>query len=230
MISEDELQALKQQIKERLAALQHADDTHEDRLQMGGELSYYDNHPADSGTDLFEREKDQALHEHEDHERQELLFALERINHGTYGICQETGAPIPLERLQALPEARTVATVTADEHLASDRPVEEDILSSMPSSFSQPDDNRYDGEDAWQEVATYGSSDSPSDIQDPAIQNYVDINEANEERVGAVERHDSFMASRDLDGAGHINVQSKSHEAYEDALDDEAQTGEDFLS
>ena len=29
-----------------------------------GELSNYDNHPADTGTDLYEREKDIALNEH----------------------------------------------------------------------------------------------------------------------------------------------------------------------
>ncbi len=29
-----------------------------------GELSSYDNHPADEGTDLYEREKDIALNEH----------------------------------------------------------------------------------------------------------------------------------------------------------------------
>lgn len=33
-----------------------------------GELSSYDNHPADTGTELFEREKDIALNDHAEYE------------------------------------------------------------------------------------------------------------------------------------------------------------------
>lgn len=40
-----------------------------------------------------------------------LLFqidkALQRIEEGTYGICEITGAPIPLKRLEAIPYATT---------------------------------------------------------------------------------------------------------------------------
>lgn len=35
--------------------------------------------------------------------------ALERIDKGTYGICQECGQEIPFERLKALPEASVCA-------------------------------------------------------------------------------------------------------------------------
>lgn len=31
--------------------------------------------------------------------------ALDRIDRGTYGVCDRCGAPIPLERLEAIPEA-----------------------------------------------------------------------------------------------------------------------------
>lgn len=36
--------------------------------------------------------------------------ALERIEAGTYGICEKCGSPIPVERLEALPHARNCAT------------------------------------------------------------------------------------------------------------------------
>jgi DnaK suppressor protein len=36
----------------------------------------------------------------------ELKDALERLDDGTYGICQECGEPIPWERLQIIPETR----------------------------------------------------------------------------------------------------------------------------
>src|SRR5690625_6037438 len=68
-----------------------------------GELSSYDNHPADMGTELFERGKDVALNEHAEKELEEINSALHAIDEGTYGICVECGADIPFERLEAVP-------------------------------------------------------------------------------------------------------------------------------
>ncbi len=42
-------------------------------------------------------------------ELSEVDAALKRIEEGTYGICEKTGRPIPVERLEAYPAARTVA-------------------------------------------------------------------------------------------------------------------------
>lgn len=36
-----------------------------------------------------------------------IKTALEKIENGTYGICEETGEPIPTARLEANPAART---------------------------------------------------------------------------------------------------------------------------
>jgi len=36
----------------------------------------------------------------------EIDDALDRIENGTYGICEGTGQPIPKERLEAIPWAR----------------------------------------------------------------------------------------------------------------------------
>ncbi|WP_353626170.1 hypothetical protein [Bacillus sp. JCM 19041] len=62
------------------------------------ELSEYDNHPADNATDLFDREKDAAIHQHIEEELHEVEHALNKIVNGTYGICEKTGKPIPFER------------------------------------------------------------------------------------------------------------------------------------
>jgi DnaK suppressor protein len=40
---------------------------------------------------------------------EEVNAALKRIAEGTYGICEKTGKPIPVERLEAYPAARTLA-------------------------------------------------------------------------------------------------------------------------
>ncbi len=71
------------------------------------ELADYDQHPADSASDTFEREKDLSILEQLEAELAELQAALERIDNGTYGIDEVTGDPIDPARLEALPTART---------------------------------------------------------------------------------------------------------------------------
>lgn len=40
-------------------------------------------------------------------ELRDVLDALEKMDAGTYGICEKTGTEIPIERLRAYPAART---------------------------------------------------------------------------------------------------------------------------
>ncbi|HET7628770.1 MAG TPA: TraR/DksA C4-type zinc finger protein [Bacillales bacterium] len=102
--------------------------------QSSGELSQYDNHPADEATAVFEREKDWALLNQVREELRDVNVALKKMDAGTYGICEATGKRIPLERLQAIPTARTI--VEAAPSLVSDyRPVEEDVLRNMEKEY-----------------------------------------------------------------------------------------------
>jgi len=71
------------------------------------ELSNYDQHPADSGSDTFEREKDLGILDDLEAELAEIEAAIERIDNGTYGIDEVTGRPIDPARLEAVPVART---------------------------------------------------------------------------------------------------------------------------
>src|ERR1700704_1814768 len=73
--------------------------------QVSG-LADYDQHPADMGSETFEREKDLSILEQLEDELAELQAALERIDAGTYGIDEVTGDPIAPERLDAVPTAR----------------------------------------------------------------------------------------------------------------------------
>jgi DnaK suppressor protein len=84
-----------------------------------GELTSYDNHLADSATQLEEREKQRALHETAINLLEEVNEALERINTGSYGICVDTGEPISYERLKALPYAKR--TVEAQKELDKEK-------------------------------------------------------------------------------------------------------------
>jgi DnaK suppressor protein len=72
----------------------------------GSELSSFDQHPGDSGTETFEMEKNVSLLEQVDDELLEVEAALQRVEQGTYGSCQVCGRPIGDERLEAMPATR----------------------------------------------------------------------------------------------------------------------------
>ena len=63
------------------------------------------NHVADVGTDVMEQEKDLVLIGNLQERLREVDHALERMDEGTYGICERCGKPINPERLEALPSA-----------------------------------------------------------------------------------------------------------------------------
>jgi DnaK suppressor protein len=51
--------------------------------------------------------KDNTILHQQEHEREETLHALGKIKNGTFGICEKSSDPIPVERLRANPIART---------------------------------------------------------------------------------------------------------------------------
>lgn len=85
-----------------------------------GELSSYDNHPADLGTETYERGKDLALSEHAERELEEINAALHAMEEGTYGICKVCSMDIPYDRLLALPTAIRVSTIRRNNKLLHD--------------------------------------------------------------------------------------------------------------
>ena len=70
------------------------------------ELSSYDQHQADMGTETFEREKDLSILEQVESELGDVEHAISRLDEGTYGTCEVCGKPIPDERLEAMPATR----------------------------------------------------------------------------------------------------------------------------
>jgi DnaK suppressor protein len=74
--------------------------------ETGGELSSFDQHPGDSGTETFEMEKNVSLMEQVDDELAEVEAAVQRLERGTYGTCQACGRPIGDARLEAMPATR----------------------------------------------------------------------------------------------------------------------------
>ena len=77
-------------------------------LNKGGseapsELSSMPIHMADLGSDNFEQEFTLSLMQTEEDTLGAIEAALERIEEGTYGRCDECGAAIPKTRLNAIP-------------------------------------------------------------------------------------------------------------------------------
>jgi DnaK suppressor protein len=101
------LQGERERIERGLAALRHADTG---ALDSPDDLS-------DLAADLYQDELDGGLEE----QLRERLAAVERaearLAAGTYGLSVASGAPIPDERLEALPTAE----LTVDEERARGR-------------------------------------------------------------------------------------------------------------
>ena len=75
------------------------------RSEASGDLSSMPIHMADIGSDNFEQEFTLSLMENEEETLDLIEMALERIEDGTYGQCDECGVKIPKARLNALPYA-----------------------------------------------------------------------------------------------------------------------------
>ncbi|MFC4402066.1 TraR/DksA C4-type zinc finger protein [Gracilibacillus xinjiangensis] len=71
-----------------------------------GELTTFNNHPADLGTELYERERDIALERNREQELEEINRALEAVDDGTYHLCIVCGKEIEEERLLTIPTTR----------------------------------------------------------------------------------------------------------------------------
>jgi RNA polymerase-binding transcription factor DksA len=107
----DEAQVRKRLEEERgrvhgLIAGLRSEGLDEEEAAQSGELTHYDQHPADQGTDTFEREKDLSILERLEADLAEIEAALARIDDGTYGVDEVTGEPIDPQRLDAMPTAR----------------------------------------------------------------------------------------------------------------------------
>ncbi|MBN2455975.1 MAG: TraR/DksA C4-type zinc finger protein [Sedimentisphaerales bacterium] len=76
------------------------------RLDASGDLSSMPIHMADIGTDNYEQEFALELMDSERKLFRKIDDALQRIEDGTYGICQGSGKPIAKTRLEAIPWAR----------------------------------------------------------------------------------------------------------------------------
>lgn len=135
------------------------------------ELSSYDNHPAELGTELFQVELNSALIVHQEHLLKEINEAIKRIDKGLYGKCDFCGKDIGEERLNIVPQARLCieceeSKAIDPEILRNSRPNEELVLDAPIGRkyLNQREDDEHEGIDQFNDLMKYGSSDSPQDL------------------------------------------------------------------
>ncbi|MGI9859909.1 TraR/DksA C4-type zinc finger protein [Moorella naiadis] len=157
------LLAEKAHLEEQLDSL-NSGGLRESLFDATQELSRYDNHPGDLGTEVFERSKDRALRDNVQIQLQKIEDALRSMEESTYGYCRRCGREIPRERLEAIPETTLCLACRQEMEGEGDkdsRPVEEAVI--LPPFGGQttdphqkhPDEEEaveYDGEDVWQEL------------------------------------------------------------------------------
>ena len=99
-----------QDARQQLEQMLHELDTATTTLEGEGagdssELSHGDQHPGDEATDLVDQDREAALLEAADDQRQQVKEALQRLDDGTYGTCVDCGGTISEARLSVRPEA-----------------------------------------------------------------------------------------------------------------------------
>ncbi|MGI6576206.1 MAG: TraR/DksA C4-type zinc finger protein [bacterium] len=152
------------------------------------ELSVYDNHPADIGSETFERGKDLGLRDNSRLLLAKVEEALQKLDEGTYGSCENCGQLIPAERLAAVPYTTLCHQCkdTEEKRLrhSTQRPLEEETMNAPFSRtfHDQGETVGVDGEDSWQAVARFNKLSNVF---------YEDVGE-DEDKLGLVEETDNI--------------------------------------
>lgn len=112
-LKKDDIKTFKSRLLEMRSQLTHTLAETQQEVKRPDEATGYSQHQADQGTDDFDRTINLELTQAEMNLLRQIDHALEKIDEGTYGICDITKEEIPLKRLEAIPYA--CMTVSAQE-------------------------------------------------------------------------------------------------------------------
>lgn len=105
-------------LRDELGAVR--DGLEEDQRELEGQGDdFEETDSGDMSQSIFDREMDASVGEQIERRLGEIERALEKIEEGTYGVCDDTGEEIPKGRLEAVPEA--VRTVEAQQRFEEER-------------------------------------------------------------------------------------------------------------
>jgi DnaK suppressor protein len=105
------LEARLQEERERVMRVIRSYDESGSNSTDDGDITRYPFHMADQGTDNFDQEMSTQLAERATRELEEIDAALQRLYEtpARFGLSETTGKPIPFDRLDLIPWARTEA-------------------------------------------------------------------------------------------------------------------------
>jgi DnaK suppressor protein len=106
------------ELRDELARVRDSLEEDERGLE-GGEDEFTETDSGDMSQAIFDREIDATLVEQTERRLEQVNRALEKIEDGSYGICDDTGENIPRGRLEAVPEA--IRTVEAQQRFERER-------------------------------------------------------------------------------------------------------------
>jgi DnaK suppressor protein len=115
MLQEDQRKQIEERLlKDReqvLEAIGHFDEATDELRDRISELSVWDNHPADIGSESQEQEQQFLLATMEGRRLYAIDEALGRLykTPEDFGLCEVDGEPIEFERLMVIPETRVCA-------------------------------------------------------------------------------------------------------------------------
>ena len=107
-----------EELRDELARMvEGLEEDQQDRAESEGDMT--ENDSGDMSQSLFTREMDATVEQTMEKRLESVDRALQKIEEGTYGICDDTGEPIPRGRLEAMPEA--IYTVEAQQRRERER-------------------------------------------------------------------------------------------------------------
>ncbi|MBZ9688032.1 TraR/DksA C4-type zinc finger protein [Clostridium estertheticum] len=146
--------------------------------EMASEISFYDNHPSDTATELFDIEKGLALKANEISIIKKIQSALDSIENHTYGKCKSCGRDIIEERLEFIPYAencvgceKSIGDKKPEQQ--NDRCVEEDVLGTL-FRYSTSGEVGIDAEDIYQTVERFNRLEDIIEYYDDDDDGYVE--------------------------------------------------------
>lgn len=134
-------------------------ETIKSNTEMSAELSFYDNHPADSASSIYDKERGMALEKNEKIIIRKIEDALKNIEIGTYGICKKCGKNIEEVRLESIPYTeycincqKTIDNIKPAEK--RNRPAEEEVINHT-LDWGYDSQTEFDAEDSYQSVGKF---------------------------------------------------------------------------
>lgn len=188
---------LKTEAKTTNTALEQMIDLNEGEMSnyTPSELSNYDNHPAELGSELYTVEMNLALKVHEQTKLNDIKLALKKIDNGTYGVCENCKKDINPERLEVMPAARFCMECQEDKEAKEINTPDQQYDEIFDSPFgrkylNKQEDDEFEGLDQLNDLLKYGSADTPQDMSGYA--DYEDFYTNDVDNQGYVEETDKI--------------------------------------